>query len=241
MMVWELYRIHKKEQTLRWTLTILAFLVVPLCIGKVNTSLLHSRYHATSVSTRAMLALPIQQVSRYVASYGEEMEAEDLAAIRKVLTWDVAEYQEKYNPYNFDGIKRGFNFNATKEDLAGFLKTWLKLFFKHPETYINATLNQNYCLFSPLKDNDKYYGQVRKGLNKIKNMDFSAVYELQEKTADMNQKLTDYYYLFPKLPLIGLYVNQGIMTLMLLGICLYALFDRNPKLLLLFRFCSHWL
>lgn len=229
----ELCRIWKKEQTLRYTLTILAFLIVPLCIGKVNTSLLHSKYNATPVSARAMLALPIQQISRYVVSYGAEMDADDIAAIQKILTWDVSEYAEKYNPYNFDGIKRGFNFDATSDDLTGFLKTWFKLFFKHPETYINATLNQNYCLFSPLKDNTKYYGQVRKGLNKIESMDFTAVYELQEKTADINQKLTDYYYSFPRIPLIGLYVNQGVMTLLLLGICLYALFDRNPKLLLL--------
>ena len=43
----------------------------------------------------------------------------------------------------------------------------------------------------------------------------------------------NYYRQFDNIPFLGLYVNQGVMTLLLLGICLYALFDKNPRLLLL--------
>ena len=225
--------ILKKEQTIRYAILILAFLAVPLGIGKVNTSLLHKKYNASNVSARAMLAMPIQQIARYVVSYGDEMEPEELESIQRVLDWEVSEFRENYNPYNFDGIKRGFRFDATSEDIKDFLKTWFRLFLKHPETYVNATLHQNYCLFSPLVDNSKYYYNVRKGLERIEDPDFSPVYEIWEQKSSINEKLMNYYRQFDNIPFLGLYVNQGVMTLLLLGICLYALFDKNPRLLLL--------
>lgn len=229
----EVFLIFKKEQTLRYTIIILACLAIPLCIGKINNSFLYQKYNATHVSTRATLALPLQQISRCVVAHGDEMLPEELASIHEILDWSVSEFRERYNPYNFDGIKHGFPKEVSAEWYPHFFKTWFGLLIKYPETCITATLQQNYCLFSPLKDNSKYYGNVRQGLEKVKNPDFTHVYELQEQKADMNQKLTRYYNSFSRFPFIGLYVNQGVMTLLLLGICLYALFDRNPKLLLL--------
>ncbi len=226
-------KIRKKEQTIRCSLIILAFFLIPLCVGKMNNNRLHDKYHAQSVSARAMLALPMQQVARCMISYGNELEQEDVEALQKVLTWEISEYKDNYDPYKFDTIKRKFNVDATKEEIKGFLKIWLKLLINHPDTCINATLHQNYLLFSPLEDNYKYYGKIWEGLELVKEPDFISIYENQKKKSEINSKLTNFSNALSKAPFMGLYVNQGVMTLLLFGICLYALTDRNYSLLFL--------
>ena len=130
-----------------------------------------------------------------------------------------------------DGIKWGFNDDATSEELKAFFQTWFQLFMKHPDTYIDATLNQNYCLFSPLKDNIKYYDSTRESLLEIDKVDFSEVYKQNNGNGILKKLTKEYYKRFCDIPLFGLYVNQGILDFLLLSICLYCLFDKNGKLL----------
>nr|WP_294666425.1 DUF6020 family protein [uncultured Blautia sp.] len=230
----ELYLIRHKKQTIRCAALILALLFIPLCAGKLNTSLLHKKYKATRVSTRVMMALPLQQTSRYMVYHSDDLSHEEREVISSILSYTDDEFKEKYNPYNFDGIKKGFTNHLTKKDLLAYIQTWFKLFLRHPDTYINATLNQNYCLFSPLANNSKYYGTVRSRITEITTPDFNKLYEdITVLNNSAKKGVMTYYQSFYKFPIIGLYVNQGLINLLLLAICLYALCEKNGRLLLL--------
>ncbi len=229
----ELYLIIRKKQTFACAVLILAVLIIPLGIGKINTSCLHKKYNATSVSTRAMLSMPLQQTARYMIYHSDDLSAEEKKTIQKVIDYTPEEFAENYNPYNFDGIKHGFSKKASKEDLLAYLQVWFKLFLRHPETYINATLNQNYILFSPLANNSKYYGTAPQKLTQITDPDYGSVYSAIKSHKSIKQKLTSYYINFCKIPVVGLYVNQGLLNLLLLAICLYSLCEKNGRLLLL--------
>ena len=181
-----------------------------------------------------MLAMPIQQTSRYLVYHSDDLTADELATIQKVMRYDLETYKEKYNPYSFDGVKNGFNYDSTSEDLKNYMKVWIKLFFRHPVTYVNATLMQNYCLFSPLKTNGKYYSGIYKAIKKIKDPDFKQVYESARSFKEKKKKLHENYYdKFCDSGVFGLYVNQGVMDFLLLAICLSALCRKNGKILLL--------
>ena len=227
----ELYMIFHKKQNVRSALLFLAFLFLPMCAGKINDSLLNKKYNAKKISTRAMLAVPMQQIGRYVLNNGDDLTDEEIASIQAVMTYTPEEYAEKYRPYNMDGIKWGFNDDATSEEMKAFFQTWFQLFMKHPDTYINATLNQNYCLFSPIKDNVKYYDSTRESLLEIEKVDFSDVYKQNNSKGFLKKLTKEYYKRFCDVPLLGLYVNQGIIDFLLLAICLYCLFDKNGRLL----------
>ena len=227
----ELYMILHKKQSMRAALMFLAFLFLPMCVGKINDAALYKKYDAKKISTRAMLAIPLQQIGRYVLNNKDDLTDEEIASIQAVMTYTPEEYAEKYRPYNMDGIKWGFNDDATSEELKAFFQTWFQLFMKHPDTYINATLNQNYCLFSPLKDNIKYYDSTRESLLEIDKVDFSEVYKQNNGNGILKKLTKEYYKRFCDIPLFGLYVNQGILDFLLLSICLYCLFDKNGKLL----------
>lgn len=233
MIVMELYLLLKKKEQLLYTFLVILALLLPMIGGKALNSHLYEQIGAKYVSTRAMLAVPMQQIARYMINHSDEIEKEDMAAIQKVMKWSPAEYEEKYNPLNFDGIKRGFNQSASKGELLDFLKVWFKLLWTHPDTYVNATLNQNYFLFSPLADNQRYYHTVRDGLQRVKSIDYSSVYQTNEVLSGLNTSLYRLYCSFTQLPFLGLLVNQGFYSIVLLGICLYALFDKNGRLLFL--------
>ena len=233
MAVYEIWLLRHRKQTMRGAILILAVLFIPLCIGKVNNSWLVQKHECVNVSKRAMYAIPMQQIARYMVYHSDDITEDELAEIQKVMKYAPEEYKDRYIPTNFDGIKYGFNQNATKEDMKGFLGTWLKLFFRHPTTYVNATLSQTYSLFSPLADNPRYYFGTPPCVKKMKDPDFVSFYYQTKRLAAKKAALEEDYNKFSDIPILGFCVNQGIMDFLLLAVCLWALCRRNEKLLLL--------
>ena len=230
----EIWLLRHHKQTVRGAILILAVLFIPLCAGKANNTWLTNKYECTNISKRAIFAIPMQQIARYMVYHSEDMTADELAEIQKVMKYEPEEYQKLYRPTNYDGVKNGFNQNATKEELKGFLKTWFKLFFRHPSTYVNATLSQTYSLFSPLADNQRYYFGTSPCIRKIKDPDYVSFYYQTKRLEEKKQAMSEEYYdKFCDFPILGFYVNQGIMDFLLLAACLWALCRGNGKLLLL--------
>ena len=233
MAIHEIWLLCHRKQTVRGVILILAVLLIPMCVGKVNNTWLIKKYDCINVSKRAVFAIPMQQIARYMVYHSDDLTEDELAAIQKVMTYEPEEYKEKYKPNNYDGIKYGFNQDATKEDLKGFLGTWFKLFFRHPTTYVNATLSQTYSLFSPLVENQRYYFGSIPYVSKMKDPDFVSFYEQTQRLAEKKQALAEDYNKFSGVPVLGFYVNQGVVDFLLLAVCLWALCRKNGKLLLL--------
>lgn len=234
----EFFRVVKKKQKIIYSVMILLVLFVPTAAGKMMVKHLNSEHNARYVSDRAKYAMPIQHIARYMVYYGDtDVTPEEMEKIQKVMKWSVEEYKEHYYPYKFDGVKFGYNNNATSEEVKDFLKIWIKLFFRHPKVYIDASIHQNYLLFSPLADNCRYHKDSQEmAVAASKKYDFTEVYvgnANSEFWTNLQQKIWDYYVCFAQFPILGLMVNQGWYTLLLLGICLYALFRKNRKLLFL--------
>ena len=146
----ELYLIIRKKQTFACAVLILAVLIIPLGIGKINTSCLHKKYNATSVSTRAMLSMPLQQTARYMIYHSDDLSAEEKKIIQKVIDYTPEEFAENYNPYKFDGIKHGFSKKASKEDLLLICRFGSNCFYAIQRPILMLTLNQNlYFVQSP--------------------------------------------------------------------------------------------
>ena len=101
----------------------------------------------TPGSTREMLSVPFQQTARYVLYHEDEVTDEERDSIDAVL--DYSSLGEKYNPNRSDEVKNTFKEYADRSDLLNYFKTWLKMFFKHPGTYIQATINNYYQYFYP--------------------------------------------------------------------------------------------
>ena len=233
MAIREIWLLRHRKQTVRGAILILAALLIPMCAGKVNNTWLVKKYDCTNISKRAMFAIPMQQIARYMVYHSDDLTEEELTEIQRVMKYEPELYKERYRPTNFDGVKFAFRQDATKEDLKAFLGTWFKLFFRHPTTYVNATLSQTYALFSPLADNPRYYFGSSPCVRRLKDPDFISFYYQTKRLEAKKQALEEDYNKFGDIPVLGFYVNQGIMDFLLLAACLWALCRKNGKLLLL--------
>lgn len=112
-------------------------------------------YQPEKGSIAEALSVPIQQTSRYVKTYGNEVTEKEKQIISKVLPYN--QLGELYNPYISDPVKTHFNKNATKDELIKYLNVWWKQFLKHPTCYVEATVQQNIVLIYPGYNNYVYY------------------------------------------------------------------------------------
>lgn len=97
-------------------------------------------------SIREALSIPFQQTANYVKNYGEDVTKEERVAIDAVLSFD--ELAEVYNPSISDSVKETYKEDAS--ELPAYFKTWFKMFFKHPDSYVNAFINQTFAYMSPV-------------------------------------------------------------------------------------------
>lgn len=96
-------------------------------------------------SSREMLSLPFQQTARYVALYGDELTAEEIAVIDSVLDYEAV--VSSYDPRVADPVKN--TYHGTPEAMGDYWELWLDCGLRHPDAYLQATWNAMFGYFLP--------------------------------------------------------------------------------------------
>ncbi len=132
--VWFLLRKGKSQQRKKYLINTLAALL----LFAVASAGLKAVTGADNGSPREMLSVPLQQMARVRVKQEERIEPKLREELEKYLPseWVFA----AYNPYLADPVK---NRAIIHDDPAGLLKTWLRLFVKFPQTYIDAFLDNS--------------------------------------------------------------------------------------------------
>lgn len=99
-----------------------------------------------AASGSAMLNLTRQQLANYVIRYNDLTEDERYVLNKMV---EVDAIMDKYNPELADGVYMITNKNISHEETKEYLKLWIKLFFRHPDAYLQAAMNMWYGYFYP--------------------------------------------------------------------------------------------
>lgn len=176
------------------------------CILAVTASkTLTHIYQPEKGSIAEALSLPIQQTSRYVKIYGNEVTEKEKKIINKVLPYD--QLGELYNPYISDPVKNHFNRSATGDDLKQYLNVWWRQFLKHPTCYVKATVQQSIVLIYPGYNNYAYY------LNSNADNYFyqkEQYFTTPRKIALLQQKYFKYLVGCHSVPIISLLNNMAL-------------------------------
>lgn len=198
-------------------------LLLPIAAAVLIQSALMDHYNIEKGSIREALSLPFQQTARYVLERGDEVTAEEKAAIRAVLDYD--NLAEDYYPLESDPVKDKFNPEASTADLANYLKTWLRQGLKHPMVYVKATVNQSYALVYPFREcNALATGTLNKyHLYAAETIGIHEV-EVLPRVNNIRDELNwDLFYL----PASGLVCSIAVHVLVLMFLCCYALSRRH--------------
>ncbi len=178
-------------------------------------------FKITPSSIREVLSIPFQQTARYVNEYDSELSEKDKKIIDQVLEYDTL--ATRYNPELADPVKNKFNRYYKSEDLKEYFKVWKKGLFKHPITYIEATVHNTYGYFYPFKTNWYFYHKydtriVKKGFD----------YHYNSLSSERNF-LTIIATIFPYIPVIGFLVNIGFNSWILLFMACYLIYQKQYK------------
>ena len=198
--------------------------LIPILVYLMYSSILLPALHVTKGSIREALAMPIQQVSRYVVYYGDEVTEEEKASINGILEYDLID--EKYDPHIADPVKNSiFNKDYTKAELMSFMRVYVKLFFKHPGVYINSFFNMTAGNF----DFYKYTGVV---YTKTSYWDGEIVQTGQFKNPVL-AKYTEEVVLYSRfVPIVGLLYNLALYVWLLIIFSVYLVIKKLWKFII---------
>lgn len=133
--------------------------------------------------------------------YPEDVTEEEKDVIRNVIDYDSL--NELYNPTLHDPVKYTYNQHSTKEEITEYFKVWLKMLIRHPDSYIQATLNSTLGGFYMEKNSSWVYYKFD---NRVK-MDSNLYVSNNEETAIFFQKLIS---LLQKIPGINVFFTLAL-------------------------------
>ena len=183
---------------------ILITLLIPVMAYYGFEKILLQSLKITPGSIREVLSIPFQQTARYVKEYPDDVTNEEKEVIDKVLGYE--NLAKRYDPQKSDPVKNKFNKYATKEDLSNYFKVWFLDFFKHPNVYLEATINNTYGYFYP--DAKKWYVYYSYDTRLSED---GIDYHYNNLTT-LRNVLSNYAITFPYIPIIGAIVSIGICT-----------------------------
>ena len=199
------------------------------------TTALTDRYAVIELSERGRYAVIIQQLGRCALEHPEGFTEADIEDMESIIGFPFETIRERYSSYSFDRLKGKFNVNADQDQMQRFRKLWFRMLKDYPMTCINATLEQNYYLFSIFARNNRYYLDFITGArNDAGYWDYSGLCSYSKSQNDAQFALRRLYYSFEYLPVLGLFSNQAIYTIMLFAAVLqYLNMEDRKKLILL--------
>ena len=196
-----------------------------LTVALLSACVIHSLYSNTLLPALGVaegpfaevMSIPFQQTARYVRDYPDDVTAEEAETIAAAI--DYENLGTLYDPDLSDPVKG--TFTGDKEALGPYLKTWLAQFLRHPDAYLQATINNIYGFFYPNTENFVFYNSLI-NINEVQFQDCTALVPLRNV-------LSYCVKLFESFPLTMPLSNTGFQMWIALYLAAYALFGCRDK------------
>ena len=135
---------------------VLICMIIPLGIYTAFSSGIKAAVNAESDGLKEMMSIPMQQTALYLTRYDDQLTAEEIESIN-ALFGNYEDMIESYDPTISDPVKQYYDTSASGKAVAGYLKTWFSMFFKHPGTYFESFFLSTYGWFDPETDTSVRY------------------------------------------------------------------------------------
>lgn len=222
LLTFPLLIIFNKQNRVKFGLFFLAI----LSFSQIYNKIIIPNLGISEGSIREVLSIPFQQTARYVKYHSDDVTMKQKEIIDNIIGYD--DLAMRYDPEKADPVKNNYNKYTTTNELKDYLKdVWLAGLLRHPDTYIEATLNNTYGYFYP--NSIKWY-----------------IYHKYDSRITENN-LVDYHYnnfvatrnilsknaiAYPYYPIIGLISNIGFNTWILLMLAVLVIDKRKKEFLI---------
>ena len=168
------------------------------------------------------LSIPLEQTARYVTKYPEEVSELEKTAIDGILRYD--EIADNYTSDSSDLIRRLLRTPISSEAYRQYFGTWLSMFCKHPEVYIEATMAQTVGYFYPqlTRYNDTHMLNERSEV--LDKGEYDVPFVFDEKA---RKEIAIIARTAVHIPVLGLFQTAGLYTWIALLTLFYVLHRRK--------------
>lgn len=202
--------------------------VVALISGAASDCLMQIT-NATEGSKREALSIPFQQTARYVVEHGDEVTDAERKAINAVLDYDSL--AERYDSDCSDNVKA--TYREDDSALPEYFQTWFAMFWKHPITYLEATLCNTYSYYYPNGEStEKQIVLTGIPMDKSVNTGYFDLNYSFSSSAGRTFFDNGCLLFAKKLPGLGMLFHAGTYTWILLLAAFFMIRKRRTELLL---------
>ncbi len=178
------------------------------------------------------LSIPIQQVSRVVYD-GYNLDDEDKDMVFALVEEDVI--KEQYEPYISDNMKGRIQFFARdeyfKENIADYVKLYIKTGLKYPGEYVKAWVDQTYGYYAPGYGNTSLNFGAYDPTNSVWA---DIVYDIENDrkaiVPGMSDFLNDYAKLCEDNPILYQFLEIGGLVYLMIYMFVIKIWKRNKTL-----------
>ncbi len=198
-------------------------------------------------SRREVLSIPFQMTARFVQKHdgahsgvknGTDdglVTKEEREVIDRVLNYSTL--GKRYDPNKSDDVKSGFNEYASKANLDAYFEVWVEMFWKDPECYVSALVNNYYGYFYPSEQDVWTYSpatsrriMARKS-NQVKPFDFAPFGS--PVNSFCGQLVNVYRVAIQRIPLLSLTMSSATYVWLMALSSIYLLRGRQWRALAL--------
>lgn len=211
----------------KWMPVISVYLIPVLFVQLVWLRILLPSWNIAPAGHQEMIGPLMQQTARYVVEHAEEVTEEEKEYINGVMEYD--RISERYDPVLTDPVKKLYRSEADRSALNRYYLVWFRMLFKHPKSYIDATLNTanpffhvSSCkeVFKFVWENDEFSEKKENGLY-AENAFPGAV-----------MILSVVFTAIQKVPVVGLLFTTGFYTWTAILLAAVFIRDRNFRALI---------
>ena len=200
---------------------VIVFGIPALFVMSIWQNVLLPKWNVSPGGKQEIIGIMFQQTARYATEYYDEITKEEKEIISKVIDFD--NIVDNYDPDLADPVKYTFNQDSTKSQMMDYYKVWLKMFFKHPQVYIDALLNNTLGSLYLSKNSSMYYLEFM-------NRSDDKIYTVNSKLVDDELNVAkNYVRLLQSLPAINLIISVSFYTIVTLFVSIYKLFNKRYK------------
>jgi hypothetical protein len=217
----------------RWIKMVLAVLVCVFLSKFLYSDVILPAAKITDGSVSAALSIPLQQTSRYLKYYGDEVTEEEKAAINAVAQYDALPIV--YWANRSDWAKGAWRKEADGEDMKNYFIVWAKMLFKHPLTYVAATANNYYGYFYPVvMDLYEFERSSDGGIGSVNSEGYFHFAASDSRLSlSLRQILKLWDTILMKVPLVNLLCTSAIYVWILVFTWTRSIVKKDKKLLML--------
>ena len=213
-----------------------ALLVVLVFVGGAAAGFgcfkyLENKYTVANVSDRTKMAMMIQQVGRTVKEHLKEMTDKEVEELSRYFSLEPEKFRKVYSSRAYDSLRPYF-LVKDRPEATSFIRYWLHLVRRFPDSAINAFFHQNHYLFDLQANNRRYYVYLMTSAESGKR-DFGWIFDESGEVAERRKNLGLLYKSVDTIPIVGLFTSQAIYTVLLFALCLIWLNSKDKRLFLL--------